>query len=241
MKKPITILVRSIVAGALAVFVQNAQSITPVIGTGNLYQNSTTYQSVNFNNGNNEAGNEVVLAGASSSDLITSFSFQFDFVNSSGGTTGTPAGGEMADVRFYQNNGPDFGATTYAEPSTVLFDSGKFSLGGFTQGNTFNFYQTDLNGGVVVPKDFTWTVSFSGLPVTENAGLALYSPATVGANFNDAWINDTWSLQQTYSGLPLDFGAVFNGSAVPDSSCLSISVMAVLAGFGWVKRFQRQK
>jgi hypothetical protein len=238
MKKPITVLARTVAAGVFAFLAQNAQS--QLIGTGNLYQDSTTTQNGNFNNGNNTEGNEVVLAGTAASDLITSFSFQFDYTG-----TGNPSA-VTADVQFFANTG---GAVSgYASPGgTPLFDSGAFSIGGYTAGSTVNFDQADLGGGVVVPQDFTWVVTFAGLTAGENAGLALYSPATVGQNFNDAWVNDnngnpnSWQLDvATQGNPPLDFGAVFNGTPVPDSSCLPFSVLAVLAGFAWMKRLQRK-
>jgi hypothetical protein len=237
MNTPITLLARMATLGALVVLAHNAQS--QLIATGNLYQDAAPgFQFENYNNGNNTEGNQIVLAGSAASDLVTSFSFQYDYA----GSSLIPAA--TADVFFYENNGPDFGATTYAEPDTQIWTSGSFSLGGYTTGATMNFYAPDINGGagVVVPQDFTWVVAFSGLQNGENAGLALYSPATVGANFNDAWVNDGsgWDLVTATPGDPaLDFGAVFNGT-VPDSSCLPVSVLSVLAGFGWMKRFQRR-
>jgi hypothetical protein len=236
MKKPITILARTVAVASLAFLAQNAQS---QIGTGNLYQDSTTTQNGNFNNGNNTEGNEISLAGTATHDLITSFSFQYDFTGA-----GTPNPNAVtADVQFFANTGAP--VSGYASPGgSPLFDSGAFSIGGYTTGSTANFYQVDLGGGVVVPQIFTWVVTFAGLTNGQNAGLALYSPATVGHNFDDAWINDGggWQLDvATRGNPPLDFGAVFNGTPqAPDSTSLSFSVLAVLAGFGWMKRFQRK-
>jgi len=236
-----------VAVGAFAVLSQNAQSqYGPLINTGNLYQNSTSFQNGNINLGNAQLGNEITLAGSATSDLITSFSYQYDFIGTAGGAT--PNGNETATVTFYQNNGPTYGATTYHEPGTPLFsDTVNIGLAGYTSGYTVDYFQADINGGlgVVVPEDFTWTVTFAGLTGSETAGLALYSPATVGGNYNDAWVNtgSGWTLDTTTAGTPPpDFGAVFNGptSTVPDSSCLPLSVLAVMAGFGWMKRFQRQ-
>jgi hypothetical protein len=247
MKKPIIILARIVAAGALTVLAQNAQSQN--ITTGNLYQDSSAsaYQYGNLNYGNGSAGNQIILSGTGPNDKITSFSFQFDYLNPSGGITGTPAGGETVDVTFYKNNGTPYNG--YPTPGTVLWTSGTFSLGGglgYTTGSLENFHQADINNGagVIVPQDFTWVVTFSGLTGGETAGLTLYSPPTVGSDAlpnGDGWVNfgSGW-VAGNNSGNPLEFGAVFNGVAAPDSSCLSISVMAVLAGFGWMKRSQRR-
>jgi hypothetical protein len=230
--------------GTIFFLAGNAES--QLVATGNLYQNAApNYQSANFNNANSEEGNQIVLAGASAFDLITSFSFQFDYT----GSLGSP--NASADVKFYENNGAPVNG--YASPGTVLFDSGSFSIGGYTSGETENFYAAVLGGGtgagvvpgvgVDVPQDFTWTVTFSGLQAGENAGLALYYPPTVGSDAlpnGDAWVNVGTGLEPAnLSGNPLEFGAVFNGVAeVPETSCLPLSVLSVLAGFAWMKRIQ---
>jgi hypothetical protein len=237
MNKPFTILARMAAAGALIVFASHAQGQN--ISVGNLYQDSTGYRSENLN-GNTTEGNEIVLAGSSAYDQITSFSFQFDYT----GSSIVPAA--TADVTFYQNDGGYFDGTTYAAPGTQIWTSGLFPLGGYTAGLTQNFYPADINGGagVVVPQDFTWVVTFGGLQDGESAGLALYSPATVGANYGDAWVNNGsgWVLDTALAGNPpIDFGAVFNGVAVvPEPSCSQLFALSVLAGFGWIKRFQRR-
>jgi hypothetical protein len=235
MNKPMTILARLAAAGALVVLAHNAQS---QIGTGNLYQDAApNFQNANYNAGNSEEGNQIILAGSGAYDLITSFSFQFDYT----GSLASPDA--SADVRFYENNGTPVNG--YASPSTVLFDSGSFSIGGYTTGSTENFYMTDLGGGVVVPQDFTWTVTFSGLQSGENAGLALYYPPTVGSDGlpnGDAWVNlGSGLVPGNDSGDPLVFGAVFNGvEDVPEPSCLRLFALSVVAGFGWMKRCQRR-
>jgi hypothetical protein len=230
MKKPLTILVRAAAGALLAFLAQNAQSNV-------LYNDIINTQNGNFNNGNATEGNEVTLAGAATGDLITSFAFQADYI----GSLLTPAA--TFSLSFYKNNGPLFSG--YASPGTLIWTSGPFSFGGYTPatGSSISFAQADLGGGVLVPQDFTWVVTFAGLQGGENAGLSLYSPATVGENYNDAWVNNGsgWVLDvATVGNPPLDFGAEIGGTPVPDSSCLSISVMAVLAGFGWMKRLQRR-
>ena len=193
--------------GAFVLLAQNVQSQV-------LYSDTNTSQNGNYNYFNSEAGNEVVLAGTSFTDLITNFQFQFDFTGS-----GNPSGNEKADLRFYANNGPLVDG--YPSPGTVLYDSGTFSIGGFTSGTVAIFNQTALNGGVVVPQDFTWTVTFSGLSGSENAGLALYSPETIGSSYSDAWVrtnSGSWALQvAVISAPPLDFAALASGAPYLES------------------------
>ena len=124
----------------------------------------------------------------------------------------------------------------YASPGTVLFDSGTFSIGGYTTGATENFYAADLGAGtgagvipgigVDVPDDFTWTVTFSGLTGGENAGLALYDPPTVGSDAlpnGDGWVNlGSGLVPANVSGNPLEFGAVFNGTPMVPPNLLIV-------------------
>jgi hypothetical protein len=239
MNKSIKNFARTAAAGALVALAQSAQS--QWVFTGNAYQNSTVTENANYNfasgPGTTQAGNEIVLAGPSALQFLTSFSFQYDFGVTAGGSTSTA--GATADLIFYANNGTPLVAG-YSPPGTVLYNSGPFALGGFTTGATENFYPADLGGGVLVPKDFTWTVTFSGLSADQYAGLALYGPTpTVGANHGDAWVNTTgtWDLDAAVGPDVASFGAVAN---VPDSSCLPVSVLSVMLALGWMKRFQRQ-
>jgi hypothetical protein len=201
-------ILHAMAAGGMMLAAQTAQSQI-------LYANTNSSQNGNFNYFTNEAGNEVVLAGPSSYDLMTNFVFQFDFIGPDG-VSGAPTGGETAELRIYENDGPPVNPSGYATPGTVLFDSGPFGIGGFTTGTTATFDQAALNGGVIVPQDITWTVTFANLSRRETAGLALYSPATIGANYNDAWVklNDTgWQLDVAdFSDPPLDFAALAGGA-----------------------------
>jgi hypothetical protein len=235
MKKSIKILAQMTAVGALASLAQNAQSQV-------IYQNDTVNLNHNYSPG--QAGNEVVLAGSAASDLITAFSLQFDVVGPAGGS---PNGNAV--LNFYENNGPLVSGA--ASPGTLLYSTAPFSLStltSFTTGAILNYTAADFGGtGVVVPKDFTWTVSFTGLTGGDTAGLSEFGPhATVGANFGDAWENTSgsWNLLVASKGFePLTFGAVIDGtpiSTVPDSSSLPLSALAVLAGFGWMKRSQRE-
>jgi len=225
MNKSIKNLAQLAAAGALAVLAQNAQSSI-------LYNNTSGNQGVNFNY-SGQAGNEVVLAGSATHDLVTGLSFQYDLSG-----TGT-ASADMV-LNLWANNGPL--VSGYPSPGTLLYSTTPFALTSFTTGSTISYGPADFGGtGVVVPKDFTWTVSFTGLTAGEAAGLSLYSPPTVGANFGDAWMNSGsgWGLNVAVTGAPLEFGAEITGNAVPDSSSLPISALAVMAGFAWMKRSLR--
>jgi len=224
----------ALAVGAIALLAQNAQSQSVV------YNNTTTFTG-DFNYGNNQAGNEVILAGSTSGDEITSFAFQYDFLNSSGTTAGTPAGGETASLTFYQNWGTasstKFNGYTVPQTPALFTTTTPVSIaGGFTTGSTITFSTANGGlpaGGVDVPQIFTWTVTFAGIGGSENAGLALFAPATVGQNYNDAWYgaagtSPTWSLDVASGSNPaLTFGATV--TAVPEPSSLGLFAMG---GFG---------
>jgi hypothetical protein len=234
----------AIAVGAITLLAQNGQSQTTT------YNNTTGNTSTDFNFNNAQAGNEIIQAGFATGDDITSFAFQYDFLNSTLGTTGTPAGGETATLSFYNNWGPT-GATKvsgYTVPqSPALFTSSAVSIaGGFTTGQTITFTAANgglPSGGVDVPQIFTWTVTFAGIATsTETAGLALYNPPTTGQNYSDAWYNSagsttpSWQLDVASSGgTPLQFGATV--SAVPEPSTLGMFAMGSigLLASGWRK------
>ncbi len=129
-----------------------------------------------------------------------------------------PNGNEMGDVRFYRNDGNPVSPSSNAAPGTLLYDSGVFSIGGYTEASRIICREVDLFGGVVVPEDFTWTVSFSGLTPNESAGLALYEASTVGTNFNTAWFDtaENWQYFTGGIGSPApNFGAEAFGTPLP--------------------------
>ncbi len=229
-----TILLEATGIGTALFIAQSAHCQTLV------YANDTTYQNAtfNFNNGAGfgEAGNEVVLAGGSAGDTstfsyyITQAAVQFALTG-----TGTPTGSEQVELNFYENNGPIV-YSYYNTPSSLIWSSGfstlsSLGLSTFTDGSSLTY-----TPNVLVPADFTWTLVFQNLSPSESAGLALYSPATVGANFGDAWENvgtantPVWDLVSAGSGDPaLTFGATLS---VPEPSTIALGVMggcAILA------------
>ncbi len=227
MKKPIgPFFLHVLAVGVVTLLAQSAQS------QGVVYQNTTGYAG-NFNVDNATAGNEIVLAGSATSDYVSQLSFQFSLV--SAGTSSAPQGSESVELTLYQNNGPVVNG--YKSPGTVLYNSG-FSLIGltaFSQGQTLTYN----NINTVVPQDFTWAVTFAGVPSTgpnaEHAGLSLYNIGggpSVGGNFGDAWYNNgsAWSLNVSSGGAPsLQFGATV--TAVPEPSTISLGLMGVCGLF----------
>jgi hypothetical protein len=218
--------IQALAVAAIVALAQSAHS------QSTLYDNTATYSGAAFNystvGGTVSAGNEVVLAGASPSDTITQFQVQYDFTGS-----GTPAA--TVDASFYANTGAAFNG--YATPAaTTLWDAGNFTLTSFTTGagNTLTYTVPST----VVPKDFTWVVTFSGLAAGQQAGLSLYGPAATGLNYHDAWINSGtgWSLVQASGSNPaLEFGAKISG--VPEPSTIAMGVMGACAFL--VRRFKK--
>lgn len=87
----------AVAVGAITLLAQSSQ--------GQVYSTGTNFTGV-FNYGTtlagSIAGNEIV-AGPTTGEEITSFTFQYDLLNSTGGTTGSPLGGETATLQFWNN------------------------------------------------------------------------------------------------------------------------------------------
>ena len=184
-----------------------------------------------------QVGNEIVLGNGVSSYDITSFAFQFFLT----GTTfsGTPT----VTLNFYLNNSPNtFNGNP--DPGTKVYSS-TYTATAFTaaSGATLTF-----NPNVTVPADFTWTVTFSGVPSGDSAGLSIFNSSTVngsgvpipsvGGNYNDAWVNSGsgWSLIQSSpnpNSPGLQFGAIAQSSSVPEPSTI---VLGVLGACGFIAR-----
>jgi len=228
MRKPTTLLVVPALIVGMFAFVSGT-----AFGQSVLYQDNTGNQNANFNYGNGSAGNEVILAGSAAADLVTSISFQFDL---EGNGTTAPSGTEALELTLYKNDGAL--VSGYASPGTVLYSSGFISLSSlglstFTSGSVLTFSASDLSGGVIVPQDFTWIVTFENIPANELAGLSQYSPLTQGKNYGDAWVNtgSGWTLDVAQSGAPpLTFGATISGTAVPEPSTWMLLIATASVG-----------
>ena len=199
-----------------------------------LYDNSTTSEGTRYDPGTTEVGNEVQLAG-SGNFTLSDFTFEYYGLNFSGG--------EQAEVRFYANDGSTYGPGIN-RPGTLLYDSGLFHIGA-TSAATLDYNSAtllDYNGQpVTVPKDFTFTVQYSSLGVGASAGVDLYSPASVGANYGDMWENvgGTWTLVYD-TNAPLSIGAKIEGTqAVPEPTALMFGLAGGFAGLVLVFRSRR--
>ncbi len=191
-----------------------------------IYDNSKTDLNTRFDPGTFEIGDEILLSG--NARYLTNFSFEFWAVNSDNPLVFS--GSPQARVRFYLNDGPDF--NSYSTPSTVFFDSDWFSLGTPTERSVFEFNAgTDFaSTGLFMPviSNMTWSVQFQGLGSTDSAGVDLYDPADVGANYGDYWQNDGgWALKT--NNVPMNFAARFEASPtmVPEPA---LGALALLGG-----------
>ncbi len=170
-----------------------------------VYDNSVNDRLYRFDPGPLEVGDEIILGGAARH--LSRFSFEFWGVNSTGGDF---QGNVQARVRFYRNDGP-LGASGYATPGTVIFDSGGFAIPALPRATViFEDFQIDAVVPLVeaLPAAFTWTVQFSGLSSNDSAGLDLYSPPVVGLSYRDYWELDggQWWLK-TNAVVSMDFAA----------------------------------
>jgi hypothetical protein len=236
-----TIAQKMIAAGAGLFLTTNVA----VYGTTTLYNNSTvdTGTSLSFINGTT-IGNEITMAGGSSSYSLSSFSFEI--VSPETAFIGSPS----MEIFLYANNGiPAFNG--YDTPKTVLYDSGLFSLStpyvydGSSAPPSPNYgatLLTDLSGSpITVPSDFTLAVEVTGLAAGDSLGMEFFDPATVGSNFGDYWQNNGtgWQLDTVSSvGNQKDFGAEFFGSATPapDAASTAMLLGAALSGLALLRR-----
>ncbi len=214
MKKLIVLLA---VAAGLATQV-GAQTPAAVV-YDNTSTNSFTGQ---FYGSQNEFGDQITLAGANFNRTITTF--RFDYYLSHGVN-----GDEQATLTVYDASGPG------GSPGKVLFSDGPFNL------NSGYNTVTDSGLNVKAPDSIIWTVKFTGVEGTEQAGLLFYNPPTVGSSFDDYWekVNGVWTLNRfTPSGGPVaNFGAQV--LAIPEPSTVQYALLAGLVVLG-VTIYRRQ-
>ena len=166
-----------------------------------------------------EFGDEIWLGRTER--ILSSFAYSY---------TGTGFDGdETVTFRIYANNGaPRLDTDPPAfEPGTLLFSSTDALPGTTAQGASLTY---DLTAGlpVVSPEIITWTVSFGGIEVGEEAMLNIYNPPDIGQNPADFWVNDGsgWVLSQINGGaVPANFGALV--MAVPEPSTVALGLMAL--------------
>lgn len=202
-------------AGALALQTANAEVV---------FDNSSSDLLLNFNPGANEVGDEILLQGQAR--YLSSFVFQY--------YGDAFSGDEMARVRFYVNDGPP--SSGAARPGTILYDSGPFAIGA-TPRSTIVLDAVTLAAGnlwnpgqpVLVPDSFTWSVQFYNVTGSEEAGVTLYNPPTVGWDYNSYWDNDPmsgWLLKTNAWSIPMNFAA--RVEAVPEPNAVVLGLGGAL-------------
>jgi hypothetical protein len=224
------------------VFLALFAGATPQLSAAVIYDNSVHDLTNRFNPGTFQVGNEINLAGTERQ--LTAFSFEYWGTNTALPDNSTFAGSVKAEVRFYLNDGAPYHG--YATPGTMFYDSGLFAIGGPTARSTLNFNSSDFASGWltpgtgVIPGDsITWTVTFSGMGVTDSVGLDLYGPATVGSNFDDYWINSAgWQLQT--NSLGSEFATRFQ-AVVPEPSSITLSILGGIGLFVALGRMRRKQ
>jgi hypothetical protein len=209
-----------------------------------LYQNTafTTGQVLNLPN-NAQIGEQIWL-GTSAPMYLTNFSFEYYSPSSS------YTGPVQADVRLYMNDGAQ--TNGYNTPGTLFYDSGNFTLTDpWSQGTntaTMVFQLSDLlsgnamnlNQSLVLPNNFTFTVTISGLQGADAVGLPIFDSPQVGTNAGDYWydVSGNWELLTNSIG-PIAFGAQFSGT-IPEPSVLGLGALGAAALAVMARRRQRR-
>jgi hypothetical protein len=188
-----------------------------------LFDNSTTDLKYRFNPGTQEVGDQIVLAD---SGFLTQFRFEYYGTNTLSPDNLAFAGNVEAQVKFYLMDGPLFNGEN--SPGTPRYTSGWSAIGP-TVRNTL-IYSAGLDfpteGLLISTTNLTWSVQFRGMGATDEVGVDIYSPATVGKDFPDYWRFDTqlshWILETNV--VAMDFAARFQGT-IPEPSVISLAVV----------------
>jgi len=229
---------QKIIAAGVGVFLTTSVAVYGAT----LYQNTTndTGNSLNFVNGVT-IGNEIVLGNGSPSAIVTNFSFEIY------STLAAFAGNNVQmNVFLYNNNGTNFNG--FATPGTTpLYSSGLFTLQTpLSSPSGLDAVQLNFNLSstpVSVSSNFTFAAVVTGLAASDKVGMELFDPASVGLNHEDYWVNDNgsgWVLKT--NSVPTDFGALFQGTPIPEPSTLGLGVAGafLLLGSFWLRRRQNQ-
>lgn len=213
-----------------------ALSVASVVRADIVYNNSTTDLNIRFNPGTREVGDEIVLAPGAR--YLSFFTFQYWGENF--------FGDEQARIRFYLNDGTNSPAGP-AVPGTLFFDSDWFGVAATNRATlTFNDFVTGAavafsNTTSLLPDSFTWSIKFRGVDADNGgkAGVDLYSPPTVGTNYNEYWENTGaggWEYRGT-NGVAINFGA--RVGAVPEPNMIALGLLGGTVALFFRQRFKR--
>lgn len=238
-------LLKAMVAGA-GIVVAGSMGVRGDI----LYQDTSGYTGSALNLTNGVEVGQQLWQGTLVPEYLTSFAFEYYSPLS------TYSGNVEMDVRLYENDGSLFNG--YAMPDTIFFDTGYFTLTNpfVSSGNSaanINFDLSDLLTGnvvnldpsLVMPTNFTLSVTVTGLEGSDAVGLPVFGLASVGTNAADYWlynnISSTWELMTNNAG-PVAFGAEFLGqpTPTPEPSVLCLSAIGAVALTVIARRRQRR-
>ncbi|HNQ88663.1 MAG TPA: hypothetical protein PKM73_08620 [Verrucomicrobiota bacterium] len=209
---------------AVIVYDNTVNSLGTWFGTTSLYPGSDVRY---------EFGDEILMSGFEGQELLVIKAFEFayttelDFVS-------TPD--KKWVLNFYANDGayidPDM-PQLGRKPMTLLAPS----VEGLIEGDG-GAYVTLPALSFVIPKRFTWTVSFQGLEEGDDVGLDLFNPVAVGSSADDFWVLEPtgWVLRELEGGfVPANFYAQV--LAIPEPSVLQLGLFASLGAMGlWLIR-----
>ena len=204
-----------------------------------LYQDTlfNSGQVMNLPNGQ-QIGDQIWLGTGTTPMYLTNFSFQYY------SPLPSYTGPVQADVILYQNNGAP--TNGYSTPGSPFFVSGWFNLpnawsvpnpNGPTNSATVTFQLSDLQTGAfslapnfILPSNFTFSVTITGLQGADAVGLPIFNPPQVGFNAGDYWydVSGNWELLTNSIG-PTAFGAQFLGTAIPEPSVICLGAMGLVA------------
>lgn len=194
-----------------------------------------TGQVMNLANGQ-QIGDQIWLGTGTTPMYLTNFSFQYY------SPLPSYTGPVQADVILYLNNGTP--TNGYSTPGSPFFVSGFFnlpnpwSLPGATNSATVVFQLSDLLSGnafnlspnFILPSNFTFSVTITGLQGADAVGLPIFNPPSVGFNAGDYWYDASgnWELLTNSIG-PIAFGAQFLGTPIPEPSVICLGAMGLVA------------
>ena len=212
-----------------------------------LYQNTATYLGYNlgFNN-NDQIGEQIWLGTGALPFNLTSFTLEYE-------SSASFYGPVTMDISFYENNGP--ATNGYNTPGTLFFNSGTFSFPAVGSGSgDLTLNTTDFTTGVgpgavtmsptfVMPSNFTFTVTISGMEGFDAVALPVFDTPQVGANAGDYWydVSGNWELLTNVAG-PIAFNAEFTGTPAPTPEP-SVICLSALGGalFAIIARRRQQR